>query len=216
MSKNDGNSKDISVQVPDSQFLSLLLKETAARHTHLCPRQVLGVRMALHGLQVLNLIRDDYHPRFLNHDKRLLVIVETDGCGADGVAIATNCSVGHRTLRILDYGKLAATLVDTHTNQAIRVIPSLAARQLALQHLPESSDRWHAYVQAYQMIPDSELMDLQKVQLTHSIAEILSKANSRAICSYCGEEVMNEREVSGQNGVICRNCAGDSYYTLGQ
>jgi formylmethanofuran dehydrogenase subunit E len=44
--------------------------------------------------------------------KRLLVITETDGCFADGLSAATNCTVGHRTLRVEDYGKTAATFVD--------------------------------------------------------------------------------------------------------
>jgi formylmethanofuran dehydrogenase subunit E len=213
---NDRKSKRNHLETPDQEFLTLLLKETAARHTHLCPRQVLGVRLGLRALQVLDLIGDDYHPRYLNPDKRLLAIVETDGCGADGLAIATNCSVGRRTLRVLDFGKLAATLVDTHTNKAVRVVPSVAARQLATELVPESSDRWHAYLQAYQVIPDSELMNLQKVRLTRSLAEILSKPNSRATCSACGEEIMNEREVYGENGVLCRSCAGDCYYQLAQ
>jgi len=211
---SDGKSKYIRREAPDPQFLTLLLKETAERHTHLCPRQVLGVRLGLRALQDLDLIGDDYRPRFLNLDKRVLAIVETDGCGADGLAIATNCSVGRRTLRVLDFGKLAATLVDTQTNKAVRVAPSASARQLASQLLPESIDPWHAYLQAYQVIPDSKLLNLQKVNLTLSIDEILSKPNSRATCCACGEEIMNEREVLGDNGVLCRSCAGDNYYRL--
>ena len=46
-------------------------------------------------------------------DKRLYTFVETDGCFADGVMVATGCSLGHRTLRLIDYGKVAATFVDT-------------------------------------------------------------------------------------------------------
>jgi len=38
-------------------------------------------------------------------DKTLLLIVETDGCLVDGLAVATGCRVGRRTLRIEDYGK---------------------------------------------------------------------------------------------------------------
>lgn len=213
---SEQKSKHKHPETPDREFLTLLLKETAARHTHLCPRQVLGVRLGLRALQVLELVTYDYRPRYLNPDKRLLAIIETDGCGADGLAIATNCSIGRRTLRVLDFGKLAATLVDTHTNKAIRVVPSAVARQLATQLMPESSDRWHAYLHAYQVIPDSELMNIQKVRLTRSITEILSKPNSRTTCSSCGEEIMNEREVLGDVGVLCRSCAGESYYELDQ
>ena len=48
-------------------------------------------------------------------DKRLLTFVETDGCFADGVSVATGCWLGRRTMRLVDYGKVAATFVDTHT-----------------------------------------------------------------------------------------------------
>lgn len=90
-----------------------LLEKSAARHTHLCPRQVLGVRVALAGASALGLSI----PRA---DKRLLIILETDGCFADGVEAATGCTVGHRTLRVEDYGKITATFADTATEKAIR------------------------------------------------------------------------------------------------
>ena len=35
--------------------LSRLLERSAARHSHLCPRQVLGVRMGMAGLAALGL-----------------------------------------------------------------------------------------------------------------------------------------------------------------
>jgi len=76
---------------------SELLEACAALHRHLCPRQVLGVRMGLFAGQLLDLPLPQPH-----NSKRLLTIVETDGCAADGVAAATNCWVGRRTLRVED------------------------------------------------------------------------------------------------------------------
>jgi formylmethanofuran dehydrogenase subunit E len=197
---------------PDQQLLQLLLNETAARHSHLCPRQVLAVRLGLHALRSLELVGCDYQPRFLNLEKRLLTIVETDGCGADGISVATSCSVGRRTLRVFDFGKLAATLVDTKNRKAVRVAPSPHSRQLAVDLASDAIDRWHAYLQAYQEIPDDELVVLEPVRLTKSLSEILSKPNRLAICSKCGEEIMNEREVQGVNGVLCLSCSGEGYY----
>jgi formylmethanofuran dehydrogenase subunit E len=63
--------------------------------------------MGLHAGQLLQLDL----PRT---DKRLFVLVETDGCLTDGVAVATGCWFGRRTLRLVDQGKVAATFVDTH------------------------------------------------------------------------------------------------------
>ncbi|MGC8780907.1 MAG: FmdE family protein, partial [Anaerolineae bacterium] len=67
--------------------LKELLDMTTALHRHLCPRQVLGVRMGLYAGELLGL-------SVPQQDKRLYTIVETDGCAADGVAVATNCWVG--------------------------------------------------------------------------------------------------------------------------
>ena len=78
--------------------LKLLLERTAARHSHLCPRQVLGVRMALAGAAALGL-------EIPRKDKRLLVIAETNGCFLDGLEIAAGVSPGRRTLRIEDYAR---------------------------------------------------------------------------------------------------------------
>lgn len=197
---------------PDRELLSLLLQESAKRHSHLCPRQVLGVRLGLCALRTLELVGFDYQPRFLNLDKRLLTIVETDGCGADGVSIATTCSVGRRTLRVLDYGKLAATLVDTRNNRAVRVVPSSLARERAVSRNPGSSSRWQAYLRSYQVMPDDELVVQQEVHLTKTLSEILSKPSKRALCDICSEEIMNEREVYTDSQVLCKGCAGESYY----
>ncbi len=195
---------------PDPDLLQTLLEESARRHQHLCPRQVLGVRLALHGLALLGL-----RPpagRFRNQEKRLLVFVETDGCGADGVAVATDCAVGRRTLRVVDYGKLAATLVDTVTGRAIRVAPAANARRRALQAVPQAPGRWHAYLKAYQIMPDEQLLVARPVQLADSLAKILSRPDTRTACALCGEEILNEREQVVNGQVLCRYCAGDIYY----
>ena len=73
--------------------LQPLLEKSAAQHSHLCPRQILGVRMGLYGMKISAF---DQAPV----KKRLLVIVESDGCFADGIIAATNYTVGYRSLRV--------------------------------------------------------------------------------------------------------------------
>lgn len=208
------NTSDSSscAERPGRELLDLLLEASAARHHHLCPRQILGVRMALRGLLELTLIGPDYLPRYDNGSKRLLTIVETDGCAADGVSVTTDCTVGHRTLRILDYGKVAVTLVNTESRQAVRVIPSKRSRGMALAYRPGAESPWHAYLEAYGLLTDHELLAWQPVTLTQSIHEILSRPDARAICQRCGEEIMNEREVLQNNQTLCWTCAHGSYY----
>jgi formylmethanofuran dehydrogenase subunit E len=187
--------------------LEELLQTCAKLHRHLCPRQVLGVRMGLTGGAWLGL-------DVPQSGKRLLTIVETDGCGADGIAVATGCWVGRRTLRVFDFGKVAATLIDTKTGRSVRVAPSNNARALARAYAPQAANRWQAYLVAYQKIPDDELLCLQPVQLKLSLAEILSRSGYRVNCVRCGEEIINEREVLVDGQPWCGGCAGDGYYRL--
>lgn len=187
--------------------LKNLLAASAARHSHLCPRQVLGVRLALAAAARL----DIELPR---QDKRLLVIVETDGCFVDGVQVATEVGVGYRTLRIEDYGKVAATFVDTLTGRAIRVVPQRDVRQRANEYALGASDPYAAQLAAYQVMPDDQMFTFTEVSLQPSLAAILSQPGARAQCSACGEEIINEREVYREGVVLCQACAGQAYYSV--
>lgn len=184
-----------------------LSQQSAAMHRHLCPRQVLGVRMGLYGGAVLGL---DV-PRT---DKRLVVFMETDGCGADGVSVATGCWVGRRTLRVIDFGKLAATFVDTYTGQAVRIVPRPGIRESAWHYAPMAGNRWMAQLEGYQLMPEEELLLAQPVTLTVNLQELISQPGLRVTCEACGEEIMNERQVIHEEMVLCRACAGDAYYRL--
>ncbi len=186
-----------------------LLQASAALHDHLCPRQVLGVRMGLRAARELGL-------ELPQRDKRLFTFMETDGCAADGVAVATGCTVGHRTLRMVDYGKVAATFVDTHTGRAIRIHPHPQSRSRAVRYAPGAPGRWQAQLAAYQVMPDDELLVVQPVVLSVSLEAILSHPDARAICARCGEEIINEREVIAEGSTLCRACAGGAYYAVCQ
>ena len=185
--------------------LTRLLEVSSARHTHLCPRQVLGARIGLAGASALGLDL----PR---RDKRLLVILETDGCFADGIEAATGCTVGHRTLRIEDYGKIAATFVDVETERTLRIAPQPDLRQRAFAYADGESRHYFAQLQAYQSMPDDELLTIQPIILTTPVQEIVSRAGVRVNCDACGEEIINEREVLLHGRVLCRACGWGSYY----
>lgn len=185
--------------------LAELLAASSALHQHLCPRQVLGVQMGL-------LAADLLHLELPQRDKRLLTIVETDGCFTSGLSVATNCWVGRRTLRIEDYGKVAATFVDTQTGLALRVAPSPDARERAAEFAPDASSRWEAMLLGYQRMTPAELFVWRAVNLTTPVAAIISRAGHRAICDRCGEEILNEREVMVGGATFCRHCARGGYY----
>lgn len=184
-----------------------LLEQSSELHKHLCPRQVIGVRM---GLKAASLFELDLPQT----DKRLLTFVETDGCFADGVSVATGCWLGRRTMRLMDYGKTAATFVDAKTDRAIRIRPHPDCRTRAPHYVPDAQSRWHTMLEAYQMMPADELLCWREVELSVSLKEIISRAGVRVNCEICGEEIINEREVHTGGLTLCRSCSGDSYYRL--
>ncbi len=187
--------------------LSTLLEASSQHHSHLCPRQILGVRIGLAGMKALGLEANE-------GTKRLLVILETDGCFADGVIAATGCTVGHRTLRVEDYGKVAATFIDTKTGTAVRVAPRLDIREQAGACCPAESRHYFAQMQAYQVMSDEKMMTITEVQLLTTVEQLVSRPGLRVDCAACGEEIMNEREVIIDGEILCRACAGGSYYQM--
>lgn len=187
--------------------LDVFLKASASRHSHLCPRQVLGVRAAMIAGRILGL---DVPRR----DKRLLVITETDGCFTDGLRVVTGVSVGHRTLRVEDYGKIAATFIDVKKECAIRVAPRVNVRDRAWDYTPDETRRYFSQLRAYQIMPPDELFKIHQVSLTTPLEEIISRAGVRTNCDACGEEIINQREVEQDGRTLCRSCSGQSYYVF--
>jgi formylmethanofuran dehydrogenase subunit E len=195
-----------TVQTADAT-LTALLRASAVLHSHLCPRQVLGVRMGMWAAELLGI-------PLPQTEKRVLAIVESDGCFSTGVSVAMNCWVGRRTMRVEDFGKTALTVVDTVTDVAWRIAPHPAARIQAEAYAPEAGSRWEAMLLGYQRMPTAALLTAQAVQLNTPVAELISKPGHRVICATCGEEILNEREVARDGVLLCRACAGAAYYTV--
>ena len=188
----------------EASVLKPFLAELRRLHPRVCPRQVLGVRI---GLEAGALLGVDL-PRT---DKRLIVFVETDGCFADGVSVATGCWLGRRTLRLVDYGKVAATVLDTRSARAFRIRPHPAARTRAWDYVPGATSRWHAQLAAYQIMPADQLLCVQDVELEIPFPTIVA-TRGRVTCSVCGEDILNQRGQPYLDGTRCRACAGCRRY----
>jgi formylmethanofuran dehydrogenase subunit E len=186
--------------------LPRILEICSRDHAYLCPRQVLGARLGLAGLQALGF---DHPPE----GKRILVIAETDGCFLDGLSAATGCTPGHRTLRIQDYGKTAAVFVDTEQGQAFRVAPLLDIRARAQAHRPQEPRRFQAQLEAYKVMPDQEMFSVTAVRLKTPYQSLVSRPKVRTDCACCGEEVINERTAVKDGAVICLSCAHGAFYS---
>lgn len=185
--------------------LTELLQASATHHHELCPRQVLGVRMGMLAGKLLDL-------DLPQADKRLLAIVETDGCATDGITAATGCAVGRRTMRIEDFGKVAAAFVDTHTERAVRIVPRVEARTLARNYAPAETRRWRAQLIGYQRMPDEKLFRWEWVALTTPAHVLIARDGVRVLCEMCQEEIINDRQVLREGVVLCKSCAGQAYY----
>ncbi len=187
--------------------LSLLLKQSSSQHSHLCPRQVLGIRMGLAGLAAIDL------PVPMPH-KGALVFIESDGCFATGIEVSTGAAVGHRTLRVMDLGKIAATFANVATGCAVRLSLQPDVRRRALLYAPEIKARYYGQLKGYQHMPAAELFVYQEVDLQPSLAAVISRPGVRAKCTQCGEEIINERQVLQGGRVLCHTCAVGSYYSI--
>jgi formylmethanofuran dehydrogenase subunit E len=181
------------------------LDEAGKHHSHLCPRLVLGVRMALAGARALGM-------QIPVQNKEFLVIAETDGCFLDGLAVTAGVSPGHRTLRIEDYGKVAATFVDVRSGAAIRLAPLLEVRARARAYAPGEDRHYFAQLAGYQVMPDEELFSITPVVLTIPVSDLISRAGVRTNCVICGEEIINEREIVVNGRAYCQACWGPAYY----
>ena len=178
-------------------------------HDHICPRQVLGLRMGELAGELLGL-------PIPQTDKSLFVFIETDGCFSDGVMVATGCSAGHRSMRLEDQGKVAATFVDTRhgAQHGVRIWPHPLSRQRAAEYVTTAQDSWHCQLNAYQRMPSQMLLCSVWVELAAPVQAIMSKSGLRATCAVCGEEIINEREVVRNGVCFCHACAGISRYYL--
>ena len=187
-----------------------LLEESVRTHGHLCPGQVLGVRMALYGLDLIGVTDPKGADR-----KKLYLFVEIDRCAIDALQSVTGCSLGKRTMRFIDYGKMAATFVNLVIGRAVRVVAKEEARNKARDYCPDKiEDKYRCQLEAYRVMPDEELFFHQWVKVQIPPEDMPGRPLSRLQCETCGEYVQDRREVHKNGRVQCRSCAEGGYYSV--
>lgn len=185
--------------------LAEYLGEAESSHGHMCPGQVLGVRMAMLGCRETGI--DE--PKV---GKRLIVFVEIDRCAADAINTVTGCRLGKRTLKFRDYGKLAATFLNLETGRAVRVVALESSRDLAslkFGHLPTKKAR---QMEAYLTLPDIDLFEWYEVGVELPEQDRPGHPLSRVVCEECGEGINDRREVIREGRTLCRSCADGGYF----
>jgi formylmethanofuran dehydrogenase subunit E len=189
------------------QSLDDLLHEAERTHGHLCAGQVLGVRMAMVGLEKLG-IQD---PRGKDR-KRLVTFVEIDRCATDAIAVVTGCRLGKRALKFRDWGKMAATFVDVSTGKSIRIAAKESSKALARTMHPEIESKNQQQMLAYREMAEDDLFTKQWVKVELPAEEFPGYKGERIVCAECGEGINFRREVLRDGRVLCRACAGEKYY----
>jgi formylmethanofuran dehydrogenase subunit E len=183
------------------------LRDAEQAHGHLCAGQVLGVRLAMLGLQKLGI--DDPHGK---DRKRLVTFVEIDRCATDAVAVVTGCRLGKRALKFRDWGKVAATFVDVTNGKAIRIAAKESSKAFARQLHPEIENKNQQQMLAYREMSDDNLFATQWVKVDLPPEEFPGYKGERVTCAKCGEGINFSREVRREGRILCRACAGESYY----
>ena len=179
-----------------------LLRQAEAAHGHLCAGQVLGVRMALLGLDRLGIA----DPRGTDR-KRLVTYVEIDRCATDAIALVTGCRLGKRALKFRDWGKMAATFVDVSSGRAVRIVALEDSRELARKLYPHEENKSRRQLQAYRELPDAQLFREQSVRVAIDPADLPGHSGERIICPRCGEGVNFGRFVLINGESLCLSCA---------
>jgi formylmethanofuran dehydrogenase subunit E len=185
------------------------LREAERAHGHLCAGQVLGVRLAMLGLEKLG-IED---PRGRDR-KRLVTFVEIDRCATDAIAVVTGCRLGKRALKFRDWGKMAASFVDVSTGKAIRIAAKESSKTLARSMHPEIESKNQQQMLAYREMSEDDLFTKQWVKVELPAEEFPGYKGERIVCAECGEGINFRREVLHNGRVLCRGCSGERYYEL--
>jgi len=146
--------------------------------------------------------------------KNFIVFVEIDRCATDAVQSVTGCSLGHRTMKFIDYGKMAATFLNLKTGKAVRVIAKEESRHKAKEYFQEIGNKYTAQLEAYKIMPDEELFEVMEVNVKINTEDMPGRPLKRVKCDSCGEYVQDSREVYKDGKVVCKSCAGCGYYEL--
>jgi formylmethanofuran dehydrogenase subunit E len=187
--------------------LRACLDEAKEFHGDVCAGIVLGTRLALLGLDAIGI----HDPKDKDR-KDLIVYVETDRCATDAILSVTGCHPGKRSMKILDYGKMAATFINLKTGKAVRVVVRSKGQPGDIR-TRETMDREPPIdLEEYVVMPADQLFMLQDVTVQLRPEDMPGKPLQISVCSVCGEQIMDKREVVRDGQILCKPCSGGATY----
>jgi formylmethanofuran dehydrogenase subunit E len=107
-------------------------------------------------------------------------------------------------LKVVDYGKMAATFVDLATGQAVRVAATTEHKA------PHDAD----HLEFWRDIPDENIFTVWPVEVSIKPEDLPGRPLRTVTCARCGEWVRDGREVTLDGQVYCKACANQPYYRV--
>ena len=170
---------------------AILLEEAGRFHGDICGGIQIGTRMTMCALRKLGIA----DPKGAD-GKKLMVFVEIDRCATDAIMALTGCRPGKRTMKVLDYGKMAATFVNLETEKAVRV---------TVKHKREDGEDGGSETD-FGSLSEEELLSVTEVEVPLRPEDMPGKPVRRCRCALCGEDVLDGREMNGEGATLCRPC----------
>jgi len=188
----------------DNLDLKKCLEDAKAFHGDLCAGITLGTRMSVLGLKAIGINDPKGKDR-----KDIIVFVETDRCVTDAVLATTGCHPGKRNMKILDYGKMAATFINLKTGKAVRINVKNkdGNREITREEIEKNPQ-----TDIYAMMPAEDLFNIMEVSVDLKPQDMPGKPLHIVTCSVCGERIMDMREVHKDGKILCKPCATGQFY----
>jgi len=214
--------RDLSALIRNRE-LDKLLAQAGMLHGHFCPGLAMGVMAAAHAMNRMRKATDGM--------EKLLAIVETNSCFADGIQFVTGCTLGNNSLIYQDLGITAMTLTG-RDGRGVRLSIKTDWRKKMDEEFPEYRRLFNRVVKeknrseedvtefkrigrevSFKMLA----MDFERIfseqEVTVDIPEY-APVHESIICDMCEENVMSTRIVEKEGKKLCLSCANAEYYQL--
>lgn len=184
-------------------------------HGHKCPAMPMGLRASLAAMKKLGA---EHAP-----DGQLVALIEIDEdhcatCFADGVQVATGCTLGKGNIKKLHYGKWGLTLIDKKNKKAVRVSPKAEAmkknKESEFMRL-RSSGVPASQVPAEIADPLVEMVSNAPDEMLLSIGEVFDydwqdapHTFESVVCEACGEMTVTRNARVKDGKIVCIPCSG--------
>jgi len=181
-------------------------------HGHICPGLAIGFQAARILMERLGVRKAP--------DEELVMIVETDACGADAIQVMTGCTFGKGNFIFENYGKNAFSLVDRKRRRGVRVClrpdifkadPEFISLSEKVQNDEASPIQLERFRQLRQertkKILDADYESLFKIEEISPDIPPKARIIESGICDFCGEPTKMDllRQINGRK--ICILCA---------